>query len=81
VETLLTEQNIGYRLMEARKKLNLTQAELGARICLDQAVISRIEQGRHSLRTDTLFRLLSALGYELVLQPIPEKVESDPDAW
>lgn len=78
---LLTEQNMGCKLMEARKELNLTQAELGARICLDQAMISRIEQGRHTLRVDTLFKLLSALGYELVLQPIPKKVETDPDAW
>lgn len=83
MQDLVTEQNICYRLKAARKKLNLTQAELGARICLDQAMISRIEQGRHALRVDTLFKLLSALDYELLMQPKEDwrTNNKDPDAW
>lgn len=83
MQELVTEQNIGYRLKDARRKLNLTQAELGALVCLDQAMISRIEQGRHALRVDTLFKLLSALNYELLMQPKEDwrANKKEPDAW
>lgn len=82
MQMLVSEQNLGYLLKDARKKRNLTQSEAGRLVGLEQAVISRIEQGRHALRVDTLFRLLSALDYELLLQPREESIrQKEEDAW
>ena len=79
---LISEQNLGYLLKDARKKRNLTQSEMGRLVGLEQAVISRIEQGRHALRVDTLFKLLSALNYEILLQPREESVrQKEGDSW
>lgn len=67
--SLVTEQNFGYLLKDARKSRGLTQGEAALAVGLDQTAISRIETGRHVMRLDTLFRLLAALDYELLLQP------------
>ncbi|GFO65867.1 hypothetical protein GMPD_37860 [Geomonas paludis] len=46
-------------------------------------MISRIEQGRHALRVDTLFKLLSALDCELLLQTKADwrTDNRNPDVW
>jgi len=82
MQTLVSEQTLGYLLKDARVRRGLTQAETGRSVGLDQTVISRIENGRHALRVDTLFRILGALGYELLLQPHEEGTgEKGGDAW
>lgn len=52
---------LGGLLREKRKQAGLTQAELGERAGLDQAVISRIERGRVRPRIDTLRQFANAL--------------------
>lgn len=69
MQSLVTENNLGYLLKDARKSRGLTQGEAAHAVGLDQTAISRVETGRHVLRVDTLFKLLAALDYELLLQP------------
>jgi len=52
---------IGARLKEARKSMNLTQKELGERVGVQTAQISKIESGRN-LTISTIIRVLNALG-------------------
>lgn len=57
-----SDQTFGGRLRAARKMSGLTQTQLSERTGLDQAVISRMERGRHRPRIDTLRRMASGLG-------------------
>lgn len=52
---------IGASIKEARKSLNLTQKELGERVGVQTAQISKIESGRN-LTISTIVRVLRALG-------------------
>lgn len=52
---------IGDSIKRARKALNLTQAQLGERVGVQTAQISRIESGRN-LTISTIVRVLKALG-------------------
>ena len=52
---------IGAAIKEARKAQNLTQKELGERVGVQSAQISKIESGRN-LTVSTIVRVLSALG-------------------
>ncbi len=62
-----TARQIGAILRRARRNANLTQAELGARIGLRQATISKLEAGEPATRLSTLMDVLSALGLEIVI--------------
>lgn len=48
-----------------RKKLQLSQAEVGKRVGLKQQTISEFEIRPESTQVDTLFRILSALGLDI----------------
>lgn len=52
---------IGASIKEARKSQNLTQKELGERVGVQSAQISKIESGRNLTMT-TIIRVLNALG-------------------
>lgn len=52
---------IGASIKEARKSLNLTQKELGERVGVQTAQISKIESGRN-LTIATIVKVLNALG-------------------
>lgn len=52
---------IGQHIREARKSQNLTQKQLGERIGVQTAQISKIENGRNITIT-TIVRVLNALG-------------------
>lgn len=52
---------IGLHIREARKSQNLTQKELGERLGVQTAQISKIENGRNITIT-TIIRVLNALG-------------------
>ncbi len=52
---------IGASIKEARKSQNLTQRELGEKIGVQTAQISKIESGRN-LTISTIVRVLNALG-------------------
>ena len=61
VEEALHAYRIGEAIKNARLKQNLTQEELGERIGVQKAQISRIERG-HSITIPTMSRVFKALG-------------------
>ena len=61
MQTLVSENTLGYLLKDARKKRWLTQHEAGKTVGLNQTMISRVENGRQMLCVDTLYKLLAAL--------------------
>lgn len=56
-ETRLTAENVGKVIRSTRHRNNMTQQELANRTNIDQAIISKIETGKHLPRFDTLSRL------------------------
>ena len=57
-----SDASVGDRVRSARRRAGLTQTALADRIGMDQAVISRIERGKHRPRYDTLRRLADGIG-------------------
>ena len=78
---LVSPRDLGAFLRDVRKKQGLTQTELGRRVGLDQKKISLLENGNPNCRIDSLFRLLSALGVGLVIQPKTELEPVGKDGW
>lgn len=66
------ERTVGQRLRLARKERGLTQKELSNRSGMDQAIISKLERGKHTPRLDTLRRMTKALELSL-----PELLSAD----
>ena len=60
---------LGQILKGVRKDLGLTQEQLGRKVGLHQKEISKMENGMSRTSVDRLFRLLSALEFELVVRP------------
>ena len=54
-------ENLGLRLRDIRKGLGYTQAELAKKSGLEQALISKMEQGRHQPRFTTLSKYARGL--------------------
>lgn len=61
VEEALHAYRIGEAIKTARLRQNLTQEELGARVGVQRAQISRIEKG-YSISIPTMSRVFKALG-------------------
>lgn len=59
-----TPKQIGTTIRRNRKRLGLSQSELGERAGLRQETISLIETGNPATRLDTLLAVLAALGLE-----------------
>ncbi len=78
---IISPESLGLVLREERKKKGWNQTELGMPVGIDQTTISKVEQGKPGTRLDTLFRLLSALDLDLVLQPknLPSSKTSEED--
>lgn len=64
-----TPQQIGAIVRRQRKKLGFSQDDLGTRIHLRQATISKVESGEPATRLQTLLDTLSALDLEIVIRP------------
>ena len=62
-----TPKQIGAIIRRARRNARLTQTELGQRIGLRQATISRIEKGEDETKLSTFLDVLTALGLEIVI--------------
>lgn len=60
-----TAKQIGAIIRRARRHAGLTQTELGKRIGLRQATISKLEAGEPATRLSTLLDALTALGLEV----------------
>ena len=64
-----SEKQLGEALRRARKKRGFTQAELGEKIHMRQATISKLEGGSSASRLHTMMASLAALDLELVVRP------------
>lgn len=69
-EEIKLEEAIIEATIEAREKSNLTQRELSRLSGIKQPVIARIEKGVNSPQTNTLMKLLYAMGYTLKVVPL-----------
>ena len=61
--------DVSTTLRDARRRADLSQAELAARAGTSQATVSAYESGRKSPSVATLDRLLAATGSQLAVQP------------
>ena len=57
-------------LRDARKKAGITQSELAHRIGADKAYISKVEHGRTVPTVSTFYRIVAAMGMQVVLMPL-----------
>lgn len=64
-----TPQQLGAAVRRKRKQMGLSQEELGTRVRLRQATISKLEAGEPGTRLKTLLDALSALDLEIVIRP------------
>ena len=62
-------KQIGNIIRSARKRMNMTQADLGEKTGLRQETISLIETGTSSARIDSLLAVLAALELEFRIAP------------
>ncbi|GAB4035472.1 helix-turn-helix domain-containing protein [Spirosoma jeollabukense] len=58
-------ERVGQLIRETRKAKGLTQKELGKKIGVAEATLSRFENGNQNLTLETLHRLSNALGVNL----------------
>ena len=66
-QTARTAKQIGAIIRRTRRKAGITQTELGNRIGLRQATISRLERGEAETKLSTLTNVLTALGLEIIV--------------
>jgi transcriptional regulator with XRE-family HTH domain len=59
---------IALRLRELRRTAGLNQAQLAERLGITQSMVSKLEVGRSTVTTDTLDRLVAALGLPAPIQ-------------
>lgn len=64
-----TPKQVGAVLRRYRRQLKLTQDELGRKVSVRQATISKLEAGEPATQLRTLMDTLAALDLELVIQP------------
>lgn len=69
-EKELSDLMIGFKVRDARIKLDLTQAELAKRIGADKGYISRIERGLTVPTVATLYKIAAAMGLTVELKPV-----------
>lgn len=72
-----TAKQIGAIIRRARRNAGLTQAELGKRIGLRQATISKLEAGEPATRLSTLLDALTALGLEIIIDKRGRRAPQD----
>ena len=61
-------------LLQARKKAGMTQSEVAKRIRATKSYISRIERGKIVPTVASFYRIVSALGMQVEINPIPQTV-------
>ena len=62
-------KQLGAAVRRQRRHLGITQGELGAKVNLRQATVSKLEVGDAGVRLRTVVDVLNALGLELVVRP------------
>jgi HTH-type transcriptional regulator / antitoxin HipB len=74
-----TPQQLGQVLRSCRKKRRLTQRAAGSKVGVRQSQISVIEGHGAKATVETLYKVLSALGLELVLRDIGSPDATQPE--
>lgn len=72
-EQMNLEKQLIEATIEARKKAEMTQRELGEKANIRQPSIAKIESFTHSPQVLTLIKLLYPLGYTLKVVPLKKK--------
>ncbi len=72
-----TPQQAGAAIRRIRRKQQLTQAELGTRMHVRQATVSKLESGEPATQLRILMEALTALNLELVIRPRSAAPDSD----
>jgi len=62
-----TTKQIGAIIRRARRNAGLTQADLGAKVGLRQATISKLEKGEPATQLKVLLDALTALRLEIII--------------
>ena len=68
------EMDVILAMIDARIEQNLTQKELAARTGIDQADISKLENGTRNPSLNLLKKLASGLGMQLKIEFVPMQV-------
>jgi DNA-binding XRE family transcriptional regulator len=68
------------KLIEARESRGLTQAQLAETAGVKQSAVARLETLKATPQIDTLFKLLTPMGYKLTIVPNDDapKIEAYP---
>ena len=66
---LQTPQQLSSHLRSLRRRLGLTQAQLGVRLGVEQARIGKIERNPGSISVEQLIQLLTVLEAEILIRP------------
>ncbi|HTY50658.1 MAG TPA: helix-turn-helix domain-containing protein [Steroidobacteraceae bacterium] len=77
---ILTPAQLAVHLRSLRKASSLTQAELGAKLGVNQARIGKIERDPRSVSVGQLLKILTLLGVRLVLQTTTADADAVRDA-
>lgn len=72
-EAIQPEMDVIRAIVEARTSQNMTQTELAARTGINQADISKLENGTRNPSVNLLKRLADGLGMSLKIEFIPKK--------
>lgn len=78
-----TPQQLRTILRSLRQASGLTQAQLGQRIGVTQKRIARIEAAPEVTAFDQIARMVTAMGYRLVVEEPPrhQVAEPGPETW
>lgn len=78
-----TPQQLRTILRSLRQSSGLTQAQLGERLSVTQKRIARIEAAPEVTAFDQIARMVTAMGYRLVVEEPPQHkvAEPGPDTW
>ncbi len=66
VQMSANNTKIGHLISQIRQERGLTQAEFAKRLSTSQSAINRIEQGKQNLSLETISRISTALGRDIV---------------
>ncbi len=66
---LQTPQQLSSHIRSLRRRLGLTQAQLGGRLGVEQARIGKIERNPGSISVEQLIQLLTVLDAEIIIRP------------
>jgi HTH-type transcriptional regulator/antitoxin HipB len=75
-----TPQQLGQSLKARRAKLQLSQTEVAAKVGMKQNTVSVLEISTSSSSVESLFKVISALGLELVVRE-KSKSPSSSQEW